>query len=129
MFIDEYYYDHNPISGNSVAWGDFTRQDDRTMIIASSIQSSTDGNSTYSKARTSFTQRSIQTFYNADADETVNAMGIETYCENETFLFYNIKDYYRGYYGNWLGTSPSNGRENMIELSSLVNVSRFVPAK
>lgn len=123
VFIDEYYYDHNPISGNSVAWGDFTRQDDRTMIIASSIQSSTDGNSTYSKARTSFTQRSIQTFYNADADETVNAMGIETYCENETFLFYNIKDYYRDYYDNWRGTSPSNGRENMIELSSLTNSS------
>ncbi len=115
VFIDEYYYDKNPISGETVAWGDFTRQNDRTMIIASSIESSTDGNSTYSKARTSFTQRSIQTFYNADADETINAMGVETYCENDLFSFYDI----RGVYGNSLGTSPSNGRANMIELESL----------
>lgn len=115
VFIDEYYYDKNPISGETVAWGDFTRQNDRTMIIASSIESSTDGNSTYSKARTSFTQRSIQTFYNADANETINAMGVETYCENDLFSFYNI----RGVYSTGLGNSPSNGRANMIELESL----------
>lgn len=115
VFIDEYYYDKNPISGEPVAWGDFTRQNDRTMIIASDIQSSTDGNSTYSKARTSFTQKAIQTFYNADADETVNAMGVETYCENYPFSFFSIRDAY----STSLGTSPSNGRKNIIELLSL----------
>ena len=107
-FIDEYYYQKNPLTDEFVGWDAYTRQPDRTMLIASNIEISDDGNSSYTTARTAFIQRSIQTYYNeAIADET-NAMGVETYCEN-----YQIgTTTYNGYGAN----SSSNGRENMKDL-------------
>lgn len=81
IFIDEYFYTED-LNGQKVAWDKFTRQDPRTMMIASEMQISDDLNSTYSKAQTYISQRAIQTFYNPDAAHYYNALGIETY--NET---------------------------------------------
>ena len=81
IFIDEYFYTED-LNGQKVAWDKFTRQDPRTMMIASEMQISDDLNSTYSKAQTYISQRAIQTFYNPDAAYYYNALGIETY--NET---------------------------------------------
>ena len=114
-FVDEFYYDYDPISNERVSWAAFTRQESRTMLIASSIDVSYDDNSTYSIARTSFTQRSIQTFYNSQAADEINAMGVETFCENDLFM-YNTN--YQNY-DERDGTSTSNGRANMIELADI----------
>lgn len=123
-FVNEYYYDTNPLSGESVNWATFTRQNDRTMTIASDMNISPDGYSIYAKARTSISQRSIQTFYNASVAGTVNAIGLETYCENSSFLDY---DYNYEWWGRWTGkgTSDVNGRKNMIDLIGLNYVSRW----
>lgn len=116
-FIDENYYQIDPISRTAriVGWDEYTRQNDRTMLIASNIQISKDENSTYSTARTAFIQRSIQTYYNSQIAETQNAMGVETYCENNAMnglgLFHNGTHTY----------SPTDGRENMIYLINYNN--------
>lgn len=123
-FVNEYYYDKNPLNGESVSWATFTRQNDRTMTIASDMNISPDGYSIYAKARTSISQRSIQTFYNASVAGTVNAIGLETYCENSSFLDY---DYNYEWWGRWTGkgTSDVNGRKNMIDLIGLNYVPRW----
>lgn len=113
-FVDEYYYDKNPITDESVSWAKFTRQNDRTMIIASDMSVSPDGHSIYAKARTSISQRSMQTFYDESGAEKFNALGLEVYCENDLFMEYD-----QGSWSNkWTGkaTNESNGRYNMINL-------------
>lgn len=113
-FVDEYYYDKNPITNESVSWAKFTRQNDRTMIIASDMSVSPDGHSIYAKARTSISQRSMQTFYDESGAENFNALGLEVYCENDLFMEYD-----QGSWSNkWTGkaTNESNGRYNMINL-------------
>lgn len=109
-FIDENYYQKDPFDNNNiVGWDRYTRQNDRTMLIASNIQISNDQNSTYSTARTAFIQRSIQTYYNSNTSATTNAMGVETYCENKPF--YWVKSEYSN-----VGQSSINGRANMKEM-------------
>ncbi len=112
-FVDEYYYDKNPITNESVSWAMFTRQNDRTMIIASDMSVSPDGHSIYAKARTSISQRSMQTFYNERGAENFNALGLEVYCENDLFMEYD-----QGFWSNrWTkATNESNGRYNMKNL-------------
>lgn len=112
-FVDEYYYDKNPITNESVSWAEFTRQNDRTMIIASDMSVSPDGHSIYAKARTSISQRSMQTFYDESGAKNFNALGLEVYCENDLFMKYD-----QGYWSNrWTkATNESNGRYNMKNL-------------
>lgn len=112
-FVDEYYYDKNPITNESVSWAEFTRQNDRTMIIASDMSVSPDGHSIYAKARTSISQRSMQTFYDESGAKNFNALGLEVYCENDLFMGYD-----QGYWSNrWTkATNESNGRYNMKNL-------------
>ena len=121
-FVNEYYYDKNPLNGESVSWATFTRQNDRTMTIASDMNISPDGHSIYAKARTSISQRSIQTFYNASVADNVNAIGLETYCENSPFSEYNV-----GSWNRWSGkgTSDVNGRKNMIDLVEINSNSKW----
>lgn len=121
-FVNEYYYDTDPLSGKSVNWATFTRQNDRTMTIASDMNISPDGYSIYAKARTSISQRSIQTFYNASVAGTVNAIGLETYCENSSFLDY---DQYSWNRWSGKGTSDVNGRKNMIDLVRINSNSKW----
>lgn len=113
-FVDEYYYDENPITGESVSWATFTRKNDRTMIIASDMSVSPDGHSIYAKARTSISQRSIQTFYDESGADEFNALGLEVYCENDLFMKYDQYSWYNKWSGK--GTSESNGRDNMKQL-------------
>lgn len=121
-FIDEYYYQKNPLTDVFVGWDSYTRQDDRSMLIASNIEISPDGNSTYATTRTAFIQRAIQTYYNESAAGTTNAMGVETYCENKAM----------GGLGNFNasgGKSSTDGRENMkglINYTSLLTWSTYI---
>lgn len=81
IFVNEYYYEED-LDGKKIAWDVFTNQPPRTMTIVSETSTSKDGNTTYSIPWTYITQRSIETFYNPDAAEHNNALGIETYNEN-----------------------------------------------
>ncbi len=88
-FVDEYYYTEYPVSANGHTageavgrWSEFTNKNQRRMMISMDIEVSPDGNSTYSRAHTNISQRSIQTFYDDDTDEPITAFGMETF--NET---------------------------------------------
>ena len=95
-FVNEYYYLRHPLTGmKATSWSVMTNKIPREMIIAMSTETSTDGNSSYSKIHSYISQLSMETFYN-DRVSTVNAFGIETY--NETPLATNTRDF--SFYGN-----------------------------
>ena len=107
IFVEENFYEHD-LDGNPVDWADFTRIDPRTLLIATNMEISPDGNSSYATARTYISQASIQTFYNRDSSDDTNALGIELYNEYGT-----INGFSSGYIQS--GDDPSNGRENMLK--------------
>ena len=118
IFIDEYFYTED-LNGQKVAWDKFTRQDPRTMMIASEMQISDDLNSTYSKAQTYISQRAIETFYNPVSAGNTNALGLETYNENGVMDSYSPER-------NGRSTIPfsddwSNGRANMLINMGIMN--------
>lgn len=103
-FVNEYYYLRHPLTGaKATSWSVMTNKIPREMIIAMSTQTSSDGNSSYSKIHSYISQLSMQTFYN-DRVSSLNAFGIETY--NETPLTFD--------YGSPSTTAltDDNGREN-----------------
>lgn len=112
IFIDEYFYTKD-LEGNNVAWDKFTRQDPRTMMIASDMKISDDLNSTYSQAQTYISQQAIQTFYNPDAAYYYNALGIETY--NETGIMSDFSPEQSGSSAISSSTDQSKGRDNMLK--------------
>lgn len=67
-FIDEFYYDVDPISGNPRAslWREFVNKPMRTMHIMCNSSSSRDGDSNMIKSAVSIRQLSIQTIYNLE---------------------------------------------------------------
>lgn len=112
IFIDEYFYTKD-LNGQKVAWDKFTRQDPRTMMIASDMKISDDSNSTYSQAQTYISQQAIQTFYNPDAADYYNALGIETY--NETGIMDDFCPEQNGSSTIPSSTDQSKGRDNMLK--------------
>ena len=88
-FVNEYYYLRHPLTGaKATSWSVMTNKIPREMIIAMSTQTSTDGNSSYSKIHSYISQLSMETFYN-DRVSSLNAFGIETY--NETPLLFTFE--------------------------------------
>lgn len=123
-FVNENYYLRHPLTGAEVdTWSVMTNKIPREMIIAMSTQTSTDGNSSYSKIHSYISQLAMQTFYN-DRVSSLNAFGIETY--NETplrFVFGTPK--------STDGLSDTNGRENQKTLigysqSGRINWSSYI---
>ena len=120
IFIDEYFYTKD-LEDNNVAWDRFTRQDPRTMMIASDMEISDDSNSTYSQAQTYISQQAIQTFYNPDAADYYNALGIETY--NETGIISLFSPQHSEVSGDNehnvsdipVSDDQSKGRDNMLK--------------
>lgn len=112
IFVDEYFYTKD-LNGNKVAWDKFTRQDPRTMMIASDMDISVDENSTYSKAQTYITQHAIQTFYNPVSSSNTNALGLETYNENGVMDDFSPESA-GGTSQVPFSTDWSNGRANML---------------
>lgn len=108
-FVNENYYLRHPLTGAEVdTWSVMTNKIPREMIIAMSTQTSTDGNSSYSKIHSYISQLAMQTFYN-DRVSSLNAFGIETY--NETplrFVFGSPK--------STSGLTDNDGRENQKTL-------------
>lgn len=123
-FVNEYYYLRNPLTGaKATSWSVMTNKIPREMIIAMSTETSTDGNSSYSKIHSYISQLSMETFYN-DRVSTINAFGIETY--NETPLSTTTQDF--SFYGdNSTSTrldeylTPDDGRRNQKYLIGAYN--------
>lgn len=108
-FVNEYYYLRHPLTGaKATSWSVMTNKIPREMIIAMSTETSTDGNSSYSKIHSYISQLSMETFYN-DRVTSLNAFGIETY--NETPLTYEFGDPESEY-----NLSDTDGRENQKKL-------------
>lgn len=106
-FVNEYYYLRHPLTGaKATSWSVMTNKIPREMIIAMSTQTSTDGNSSYSKIHSYISQLAMETFYN-DRVSTLNAFGIETY--NETPLSTTTQDF--SFYGD---NSTSNRFDNYL---------------
>lgn len=81
-YVDEYFYDTNPVTGAAASWPDFVNQENRVLIFNPSSATSADGNTTlYPDYSFQISQRSIRTTYNTD-DASIEAFGIETW--NET---------------------------------------------
>ena len=81
-YVDEYFYDTNPVTGSAASWPDFVNQENRVLIFNPSSAVSADGNTTlYPDYSFQISQRSIRTTYNTD-DASIEALGIETW--NET---------------------------------------------
>lgn len=110
IFVDEFFYTHD-LENNPVDWADFTRMDPRTFMIATDIQVSPDGNSSYATARTYISQASILTFYNRDSADDTNALGIESYNEYGLIAGFGSVDQHSYVSG---GDYLSNGRANML---------------
>lgn len=123
-FVNEYYYLRHPLTGaKATSWSVMTNKIPREMIIAMSTETSTDGNSSYSKIHSYISQVSMETFYN-DRVSTINAFGIETY--NETPLSTTTQDF--SFYGdNSTSTrldeylTPDDGRRNQKYLIGAYN--------
>lgn len=79
-FINEYYYQDNPLTGEkNIHWKEFVNKEDRVMRILQEPLISADGHSISTKALCAFTQRSIRTVFNTNAEG--RPFGIETYDE------------------------------------------------
>lgn len=123
-FVNEYYYLRHPLTGaKATSWSVMTNKIPREMIIAMSTETSTDGNSSYSKIHSYISQVSMETFYN-DRVSTINAFGIETY--NETPLSTTTQDF--SFYGDYSTSTrldeyltPDDGRKNQKYLIGAYN--------
>lgn len=106
-FVNEYYYLRHPLTGTKVSmWSVMTNKIPREMIIAMSTETSSDGNSSYSKIHSYISQLSMETFYSDRAeDSNINAFGMETYNETPLFSFGKEESTTDGLF-------DSDGREN-----------------
>ena len=108
-FVNEYYYYRHPLTGDKVdMWSVMTNKIPREMIIAMSSSVSDDGNSSYSQIYSYITQLSMQTFYNARTNTSINGFGIETYNETPRLTF--------GTPRSTNGLNKTDGRSNQIIL-------------
>ncbi len=84
VFIDEFYYDTDPITGKSSEdlWKKFVNQPNRLMHILCDSETSLDKASTATGSVITLRQRSIQTPYALNKDELKTAWGCETIDES-----------------------------------------------
>lgn len=92
IFVDEFYYDAHPITGEVSAdlWKQFVNKPNRIMHILCDSQMSLDGASSATGSVITLRQRSIQTPYNMNNDDLHTAWGCEIIDETfeSHFLFF-----------------------------------------
>ena len=91
VFVDEYYYDVNPITGDAdpQLWKRFVNQPNRLMHILCDNQKSLDKASSATGSVITLRQRSIQTPYNIEQDDLLTGWGCETEDENaDSYLWF-----------------------------------------
>lgn len=109
-FINEYFYDVDPLDGGATDWTEFTNAKPRSMYMLQNPDKSTDGNSTYATVLCAFEQKSIQTMFKKEG--AVNAYGIEWYDETANANLTNFSgsnDYSNGYLNYFGGTRTEGG--------------------
>ena len=96
VFVDEYYYEVNPITGDAdpQLWKRFVNQPNRLMHILCDNQKSLDKASSATGSVITLRQRSIQTPYNIEQDDLLTGWGCETEDENaDSYLwFFNTSE-------------------------------------
>lgn len=75
VFIDEYYYDTNPINSSNVHWSKFANADNREMHILCDTEYSSDHESSLTTSNFLISQKPIRTFYNTNM---ATAWGVES---------------------------------------------------
>lgn len=108
VFIDEFYYDEDPIKKIPASWKDFVNVPNREMHILCDTEYSQDQESSLTTSSFLISQRSIKTIYNPDV--VSSAWGIETIREGETL----------GSSGK-SGNTATNGRYNMYSYMNWTN--------
>ncbi len=128
IFVDEFYYDSDPISGEvrPTLWKEFVNQPNRTMHILCDTRFSTDGDSSTTGSVVTIRQQSIQSIFDTSNESLNTAWGGESIDETEDELwFYNRTEthqqentpYVNINYGN---TSRTNGLYNTARLWQLI---------
>ncbi len=114
-FVDEYYYDKNPVTGVSspTLWKKFVNQDDRSLHILCNSQVSTDHESRATGSVVTIKQHAIQSIYNtAESSSVQSAWGIEYMDEFADEVYtYNTGD---SNDGNSAANSNENGLYNTV---------------
>ena len=137
-FVDEYYYEEDPISGDKSQslWKRFVNQPNRMMHLLCDTNFSADSESSTTGSVVTIRQRSIQSIFDPDAPIT-SAWGTETVDEtSDKFWFYDDRETT----GNWssyldLGKndygndSESNGLYNSARLWELSDGKSFTAGK
>lgn len=113
VFVDEYYYDENPITGEtrSDLWKWFVNQDDRKLHILCNSEKSKDMESSSTGSVVTIQQSSIQCVYNTDPSYTdlKTAWGVEN------------KDEFDGKLLVYSNTTSGKNRGNNKLLNGLYN--------
>ncbi len=127
VFVDEFYYDRDPISGEvrPTLWKEFVNQPNRMMHVLCNTQFSADGESSATGSVITIRQRSIQSIFDTTNAELNSAWGVETTDETEGHLwFYNRNERHNttAYnYENMGNTSHANGLYNTARIWKLVD--------
>ncbi|EJX10283.1 hypothetical protein EVA_01582 [gut metagenome] len=115
VFVDENYYDFNPVKKTHVDWYTFCNQPKRKILFFMETESiSADQNSWYADAHLAIYQQSIQTLYATDTSHgqvvANTAFGIEAL--DEFRAKYSCGNYNDHYFST--GTSMDNGLYNTM---------------
>lgn len=123
IFVDEYYYENDPITGAEDAqlWKRFVNQPNRIMHILCDNQKSLDGASSSTGSVVTIRQRSIQTPYNVDDADLYSAWGCETEDENADSYFW----YYPTEKNNSGSGLPNENLGNSSDVNGLYNTARI----
>lgn len=135
-FVDEYYYEEDPISGEKSPslWKRFVNQPNRIMHLLCDTHFSADRESSTTGSVVTIRQRSIQSIFDPDAPIT-SAWGVETEDEaGDKLWFYDDRET-TGSPSSYMGStdygndSESNGLYNSARLWELSDGKSFTTGK
>ena len=113
VFVDEYYYEKHPITGDEKPdlWKTFVNAEDRKLHILCNSEKSKDLESSTTGSVVTIQQRSIQCIYNTDPSYTVlqTAWGVEN------------QDEYDGMWDKYWSVTSGGNRGNDKRLNGLYN--------
>lgn len=116
VFVDEYYYDKDPIFGGSspTLWKRFVNKEERAMHILCNSNTSKDLESRATGSVITIQQKPIKSIYNTDESYTrlQNAWGLESVDEHADKVFTYNQDGSRD--GSGKNTDPFNGLANSV---------------
>ena len=118
VFVDEYYYDEDPISGEKRdgLWKEFVNQPNRLMHLLCDNHTSLDGESSSTGSVVTIRQRSIQTPFNITKPALMTAWGCETVDETSEGQLWFYPSAQENNPENKGNTSETNGLFNTAKL-------------